>query len=75
MSSPLRTLVPSFNNPRSTSPLRSSVPTVTINGNHLNNGTANGLPRSREVSRERLDYTDLEGKFNPLIFLLITLMF
>lgn len=83
LSSPLRPLVPSFNehgHPRLTSPLRSptsraSAPTITTNGNHLSNGTVNGLPRSREVSRERLDYTDLQGNFNHFIFSTIILIF
>ena len=81
MSSPLRTLVLNeHGHPRSTSPLRSpasraSAPTITTNGNHLSNGTVNGLPRSREVSRERLDYTDLEGKFKRFTLFIITLIF
>lgn len=75
LSSPLRTIVPSYNeheSTRSTSPvhspaLRSNITAVNTNGHHTANGTKTALARSREVSRERLDYTDLEGRFFNLI--------
>jgi hypothetical protein len=35
---------------------------MNTNGNYSNNSTVATLARSREASRERLDYTDLEGK-------------
>jgi hypothetical protein len=68
MTSPLRTITPSFNgngntrptSPASSSPLRHTVAITNTSGTNI---------RSRDGSRERekepLDYTDLEGNYSP----------
>jgi hypothetical protein len=63
-SSPLRTPAPLFNghgNNLSTSPVHPSA--LRSNITSTNSTVAAALARSREASRERLDYTDLEGKY------------
>jgi hypothetical protein len=62
-SSPLRSTTPFRpTSPASLSPLRSTVTTTNLNGNYTNNNTIAAIVRSREASKERLDYTDVEGK-------------